>query len=275
MKLAPCVRFALALFVWVLLFSLKNILIIALAVFLHELAHFAVCCRLKIKVCSVTPLPWGLTLATPLIYSLRSQLLVSSAGPICNFVIFFGCIIIKKIFCICSYDFDFFILANLADGALNLLPALPLDGGVMLNSFLCLKKGLAGGFIKSMKITVITGALILLYGIQIFISTGYNLSYAAAGLFILLNLNHERELLMCIKKRVFTGEIKSAEKIRYVRADAGCSALCLANMISSSYSTVFLVNENGRFLGELTQDRMIKKLLECSYVTMGECIEKK
>mgnify|MGYP004653197907 FL=1 len=274
MKLKPCVRFALALFVWVLLFSVKSILIIATAVIMHETAHYLMCRRLNVKVCSIMPLPWGLTVSTPLIYNHRMQILVSAAGPACNFLLLGICLFIKHFFRIYSYDFDFFILANLADGALNLLPALPLDGGVILNSCLCVKKGLAAGFNKSLGITVVTGGIILISGIQIFIATGCNFSFAAVGFFILLNLQHERELLMCIKKRIFTGEIKSGRKIKYITVDYDCSALCLTNMITSAYSLVFLINRNGRFVGELNQEDMICSLLKCSCITVGECIEK-
>lgn len=274
MNIKSCVRFALALFVWVLLFSLKSILPVAATVVLHEAAHYAMCRRYKVPVYSVVPLPWGITVSTPLISNQKMQLAISAAGPLCNILIFLLCILLKGIFKIHSSAFDFFIFTNLADGILNLMPALPLDGGSILNSYLCSKYGLAAGFNRSFKITVLIGGIIFICGIQIFIVTGYNFSFAAVGLFILLNLNHEKELLMCIKKRIFTGEIKSSKRIKYISVDFDWRALCLISVISSAYSVIFLVNRNGRFVGELNQQDMIAKILKCSSVSVGECIEK-
>ena len=273
-NLKPCVRFALALFVWALLFSFKSIFAVGLAVLLHECAHLLMCVALKVRVVGMTPLPWGLTISTPLIYDIKSQLLISASGPACNFVILAVCAALRTVSGISGDYFELFMLANLADGLLNLLPVLPLDGGIILKSRLCAVYGLAGGFLKSMRITAFAGAVIFVIGIQIFLVTGYNFSYAAAGLFVLVNLRHERELLMCIKKRIYTGEIKSASKIKYICVDSSCHALCLANLISCNHTLIFLVNDNGRFAGELTQEELIKKLLQNSLITAGECVEK-
>lgn len=274
MKLKPCIRFALALLVWALLFSLKSIVAFLLAVILHEGAHLLMCKKLKIKVLGMMPLPWGMTIATPLIYDGKAQLLISAAGPVCNFIILLTCALIKKIFNFNSEFFDVFMLANFAGGFLNLLPALPLDGGIILKSHLCKVLGLSRGFTISMQITAILAAIITCFGILLFLATGYNFSYAVAGIFIFVNLKNEKELLMCIKKRIFTGEIKSDKKIKYISVDASCHAICLANFISCAYTLVFLVNKNGKFLKEVPQEVILKKLFENSLITVGECVEK-
>lgn len=273
-ELKPCVRFALALFVWALLFSVKSILIIAAAVLLHECAHILACLIFKVQILGFEPLPWGLTVATPLIYDKKLQFAISIAGPACNLAVLAVCCALRAFMPEDSGTMELFMLANLADGLLNLLPALPLDGGIILKSRLCSAFGLAAGFKAALRITAAAGALILAFGIEVLIATGYNFSYIAAALFILSNLRHERELLMCIKKRVFTGEIKSAERVKYVSVDASCNAICLANLISCSHTLVFLVNDGGRFSGEVTQEQLIKKLFENSLITVGECIEK-
>jgi len=273
-NIKPCVRFALALFVWALFFSLKSILAVALAVVIHECAHFAVCAKYRIKVFAMTPLPWGMTVATPLIYNKRLQVRVSVAGPLSNFAVLLICVFIKKVMNINSDFFELFVIANFADGFLNLLPVLPLDGGIILKANLCEKFGLAAGFAKCIYISAFSGAIILVLGAMIILATGYNFSYFAAGLFIIANLKHERELLLCIKKRIFTGEIKSMPKIRYINVDASCHALCLANLISAAYTIVFLVSRDGKFIGEASQELLIKKLFENTLITVGECVEK-
>jgi len=274
LNIRPCVRFALALFVWALFFSLKSIFAVALAVVIHECAHLLVCMKLKIKILGMMPLPWGMTVLAPLIYNKKMQIAVSIAGPLCNFVTLAVCLAVRSAFSINSEFFDLFIIADFADGFLNLLPVLPLDGGIILKAHLCEKSGLAGGFAKCIYISALFGAVILFWGIMIILATGYNFSYFAAGLFVLGNLKHERELLMCIKKKVFNGEIKSNRKIRCISVDSSCNALCLANLISPAHTLIFLVNKNGRFVGDVSQTRLIEKLFENTLITIGECVEK-
>lgn len=259
---------------WALLFSVKSILVVACAIILHESAHVLMCLKMNVKILGMTPLPWGLTVATPLICDRRSQIVISAAGPLCNFAVLTLCMAARELFDIRSHYFDLFMLSNLADGVLNMLPALPLDGGIILKSYLCTHFGLSGGFMMTLKITAAIGAVIFFAGMQIFIITGYNFSYTAAGLFILVNLKHERHLLMSVKKRVLTGEIKSAPKIKWVNVDSSCHALCLANLISGAYTLVFLVNDSGRFIGEVHQNTLIKRLFKNTMITVGECIEK-
>lgn len=259
---------------WVLLFSLKSIFAMALAIVWHELGHLIVCKKLNVDVIKMMPLPWGVTIITPLIHDLKSQVLISLAGPVFNFAMIFLCVAVKNIFKISSDFLNLFILSNFAGGFLNLLPVLPLDGGIALKSALCEVLGVAKGFKRCMQISAVLGAIVFAFGIAVVFTTGYNFSYITAGLFILLNLRHERELLICLKKRVLTGEIKSQPKIKYITADASSDALCLTNLIAPSHTTVFLVNKNGRFLGEVSQDTMIKHLLKNSLISIGECIEK-
>lgn len=273
-NIKPCVRFALALFVWALFFSLKSILAVAAAVVIHECAHFAVCAKHRIKVFAMVPLPWGMTVATPLIYNKKLQIRVSAAGPICNFIVLLLCAFFRKVTGINSDFFEIFMIANFADGFLNLLPVLPLDGGIILKANMCEKFGLVSGFAKCIYISAFAGVIILVFGVMIILATGYNFSYFAAGLFIVVNLKHERELLLCIKKRIFTGEIKSSPKIRYINVEASCHALCLANLISTAYTLVFLVNQDGKFIGEASQEILIRKLFENTLITVGECVEK-
>lgn len=274
MRVKPCVRFALALFVWVLLFSAESILIVLSAMVLHELAHVIACRILGVKICSITPLPWGVAISTPVLFDWRMRIIVSAAGPICNVIIFVICLLIKNFFSLNSSALDFFALSHFADGLLNLLPVLPFDGGTILNSYLCVKKGFSFGYAVSIKLTVIVGAFIFLAGIQIFITSGCNFSLTIVGFFVLLNLRHEKEVIICIKKQILTEGMEFGKKIKYVNIDYNCSALCLVNMINSEYTLIFLVNRNGRFVGELNQHDIIAALLKCSLITVGECIEK-
>ena len=232
----------------------------------------ATCKLLGIPVLGVKPLPWGLTATAPIMYEPYSQFLVSVAGPASNFFMLMFSGIVRRFFG--GEISELFVLANLADGLLNLIPALPLDGGIILKSFLCSKLGLVRGFLWMIRCTGAVGVALMLFGVQVFIATGYNVSYFVAGLFVVLNLRHEKELVICLKKRILTGEIHSVnlQKTIYVSFDS--NALCLVDFISPSFTAVFKVMDNQKEIGTLHQDELLECVLKNTMITTGECIEK-
>ncbi len=258
---------------WGIFFPFRWLAAVALAVILHELSHMAVCRVMGIKVLGIKALPWGLTASTPLMYEPLSQLAVSVSGPMCNFFLLFFCPVIKRY--LSPETSDLFALANLADGLLNLLPALPLDGGIILKSFLCAKFGLVRGFSHMLKITAATGAVIMLFGIHILVSTGSNVSYLVAGIFIMYNLRHEKELNMCVRKRILTGEIKSRPYPKRISADFDSNAICLVDMISPAHTISIDVTKDKKLIGTVGQEKLLNHVLKNSTITLGECIEKK
>ena len=271
-RLKPCIRFSFFVFVWAMLFSVKSIAILAVVVFLHEMAHVAVCRFLKIRIYGVKPFLWGATARVSLINDPASQLAVSLAGPFANFALLIFCPLIEAVFS--KETAELFALFNFANGFLNLIPALPLDGGVILKSFLTSVFGYVRGFKYTIRITAFIGIVIILFGLQFLLVTGFNASYLIAGMFILFNLKHERRLAMCTRMRLFTGELKSRGGIKRKKADKASNAICLLEVISPTHVTVFRVTENGRIKGEVHQERLIECVLKNTTITLGECIEK-
>ena len=268
----PCIVFGCVIFVCFLLFSAQSVLAVGFAVVLHEAAHIAVCRFLKIKVLGVRALPWGVTADVPLINEPLCQAAVSLAGPMFNFVLLSLCPVAERLFGVQAAEV--FALANFANGFLNLIPALPLDGGVILKSVLSSWFGFVRGYNYAIRITAFIGTLIFAFGIFLAFETGYNFSYLAAGLFILFNLIHERTLAICIKKRVFTGEARSNANVKRLKVDAGSHAICLAEVISPTHTVEFCVTKNGKCIGKVTQKRLIQCVLKNAMITVGECIEK-
>lgn len=260
------------LLLWMLFFPARWLVAIGLAVGLHELSHMGACTLLGIRVLGIKALPWGLCASTPLMYDPMNQLVVSLAGPMCNFFLLAFCPLIDLY--ISPEASSLFAVANLADGLLNLLPALPLDGGIVIKAFLCSRLGLVRGLSVMMRVTVVTGSVLMLLGIHIFYITGSNASYIVAGVFIIYNLRHEREIAMCIRKRILTGEITSAPYIRRIHADCGSNAICFVDSISPSRSLEIVVTQEGKVMGVLPQNSLVENVLKNSTITLGQCIEK-
>ena len=122
MRIRPCVKFCAMLVMWALLFSVKWIAVVGVCVLLHEIAHMVACKILGIPVFGILPLPWGLTAFAPVMYEPYSQFLVSVAGPAFNFFLLIFSGMVKSIFG--SEIAELFVLANLANGILNLAPDL-------------------------------------------------------------------------------------------------------------------------------------------------------
>ena len=272
MFLKPCVRFALAIFVWAVVFSPEWVIVVGTAVILHELSHVAVCSLMGVCVYDMRAMPWGITARTPFMHRPSVQFAVSIAGPAVNILLLGLCPIIEKVFS--EGTAELFALANLADALLNLIPALPLDGGVMLKSIICSAVGLVKGSVYMIRITAFTGAVMMIFGIHILQITGSNASYLVAGCFILCNLRHERELVMCLKKKLLTGEIISLPTVRTISVDYSSNALCLIDLITESRTTVFRVMKGGREVGRVDQNKLVDCVIKNTMITVGECIEK-
>ncbi len=258
---------------WAMFFSFEWIFAVGIAVLLHECAHLLACRALGIEVLGIKALPWGLTASTPIMHDNAMQFAVSVSGPMMNFFLLALCPFTEKF--MSKNASELFALANLADGLLNLIPALPLDGGIILKSFLCSRCGLVRGFEHMIKITVTLSLLIMIWGIHIFFSAGGNISYFMAGSFMMYNIRHEKELVMCLKKRVLTGEIVSKPPVKRICAESTSNAICMVDIISPSYTMIISVTEDGKEKGLLHQNKLLECVLKNSTVTIGECIEKR
>lgn len=268
----PCVRFALAIFVWAVIFSPEWVIVVGTAVFLHELSHIGVCSLMGVCVYDMRAMPWGITARTPFMHRPSVQFTVSAAGPAANILLLGLCPVIERYFG--EGTAELFALANLADAILNLIPALPLDGGVMLKSIICSWLGLVKGAVCMIRITAFVGAVMMIFGIHILQITGSNASYLVAGCFILCNLRHERELIMCLRKKLLTGEIVSLPPVRTISVDYSSNALCLIDLITESRTTVFRIMKDGSEVGTLEQNKLIDCVIKNTMITVGECIEK-
>lgn len=87
-------------------------------VFLHELSHMAVSIILNEKVSSLRLFPWGCTLNLSSLPGKSHSLPILMAGPLFNLIMYF---------------LDIFPTENLSLALFNLMPVMPLDGGVIVN----------------------------------------------------------------------------------------------------------------------------------------------
>lgn len=246
------------------------------AVFLHEMAHLAVCLALRERVIGVYFTAYGMNLRTAYIKSPKNQILVSAAGPLMNVALMEFCLLIKPCW-LFSY-LDFFILSNLLIFLLNLCPALPLDGGVMARAGLLYFFGYFKSHRMMLSATRIVGVLFLLFGLVFLLVSKFNISLLVVGGFLLYNLRNEQrgflqmQRMMLSKEFDRTGEVIRVKNIgvmrhvtaRYLMKYFGYNFICVA--------AVF--DENMVKLGELSQQQLIDGLLQYGPdVTVGRLVE--
>jgi len=127
---------------------LKGLLFFALAfgcVLLHELGHSLVAKSFGIRVLDITFWPLGgLARMSEIPESPRIEGLISIAGPAVNFALMGLGIALALVMGVLGWPGREFVLVfaavNLFQGAFNLLPAFPMDGGRLLRSFLARKR---------------------------------------------------------------------------------------------------------------------------------------
>lgn len=90
-------------------------------IFLHELCHTAVSLLLKERVSSLRLYPWGCTLNLLSVPNRAHSLIILSAGPLFNIIMFF---------------LGIYPTENLSLALFNLMPVMPLDGGAIINTLL-------------------------------------------------------------------------------------------------------------------------------------------
>ncbi len=132
-KCSPFVLFAV--FIWIICGAWKSVFIFFLALVLHEAAHTYAANGLSYKLCSITLHPFGFSAQLMGKMSICDELCIASAGPLCSLLIGVCCISIDSF----GFSTDFlraFGSASLSVGAINLLPAFPLDGGRVLRACL-------------------------------------------------------------------------------------------------------------------------------------------
>lgn len=116
----------------------KEIFIIYLIIFFHELGHILISLFFKWNIKSITFYPFGgLTLYDEIIDKpLYQELLITLFGPIFQMMFFFIVYFLFKNNIIDEKIFIFFKNYNYSILLFNLLPILPLDGAKLLNIFI-------------------------------------------------------------------------------------------------------------------------------------------
>lgn len=107
-------------------------------VLLHEGCHALAARAFGFPTRQIELLPFGGVARIEGMFELNpnAEILIAAAGPACNLILLMAAVSIDRLFPLPEEQLRFFVDVNLGLAALNLLPALPLDGGRMLRGVL-------------------------------------------------------------------------------------------------------------------------------------------
>lgn len=239
---------------------------------LHEYGHAFVASYFDINAKTIILYPiGGIASIEKLPENPKEELLISSAGPIVNFILAAFCWILgpQSVFVTDYKNFggiingtNFFMLlgtVNILLALFNLIPAFPMDGGRILRALLAFKFNYIKATSVAASFSKAIAALFILYGLA---SVNYLL--AIIGLFILCMAQAEEAYLQ-LRKLVEGYRLKDMLMYDYDNLDATRTVNDTMGMLQQNHSKQFMVMDKGKPVGTLSRKDVIKAVADQQY----------
>ncbi len=240
--------------------QIKNLMILYSAVLLHEAAHFMACLALGEDVSELRFMPYGANLCIDNVANPVHSMIISAAGPLASLLLvcFFGSF--------SSPAMQTFKVSNIAVFALNIFPALPLDGGVFLKGALTYKVGYIRAHRRAIEMTRIISAIFAFFGIIFLLLSKYNISLLVISAFLVYNLKEERKKLIFLRHMIYTKEFDRSGKtlkIKHRAVAKDVTAVSLTDCFGYNYICHFFVYDTDmNLLGTLEQCEVVDGIIE-------------
>jgi stage IV sporulation protein FB len=250
------------------------------SVLLHELVHVWMAKRSGLTVDAVELLPFGgvVRLVETLGVDPMLEACVSIVGPL--FSIGLG-ILAALAYCLrLPYSFELMHI-NLVLGLLNLLPALPLDGGRLLRASLVMNKGYRRGTGLSIKISGVVGWLSIVSGTALLFYNISSVLLICLGVFILLSLQEERKqssyvfmgYLLARRLRLLAQNRSSTRHLAFV-LDTTIKEV-VSNLNYKDYHIIWVLDRQCRVIGFLGESELLEAaFMQGSKTEIGTLISK-
>lgn len=245
--------------------QLELLFVSYLIMLIHELAHLIAAKQLGLSCAYIAVYPFGLNLKlnNTMLCGIADEMILYFAGPASNILMALAAVpfIGKNI-----YMYDFYC-KNIALFAINLLPLVPLDGGMIFKKLMIYKLGFDSGCRAVRAVSCVF--IVLLSGVAVYLTymNKFNPSVCIFAAFVLgnvfvskekYNTSLVKELLYCKKKRIGG----KAYKAGVIGADKNTGYLDIAKKfnMSSNYFVVF-TDGNDRVERVMSEEEIVGKLL--------------
>ncbi|MBF7083708.1 peptidase M50 [Desulfallas sp. Bu1-1] len=238
-------------------------------VLVHEMAHALVARRMGVPLDEVELLPFGGVARTgaELAVDPAREIPVAVAGPASNLIMFALGVACKNYGLWHSDLGPFFLQCNLLVGMLNLLPAIPLDGGRICRAFLSGRIGVRRATYRVAGLGQFFGVMIALAGL-LGIRAGYcGLDIPVTALFLFYAATRERmaapylfmQLVMRKQNELAReGLLPAAHLVALENAPLG---KIIGPFVPRRFHLVVVLDRDWRYLGTVTETAVIDALL--------------
>lgn len=252
-------------------------------VLVHEMAHILVARRLGVPIHEAELLPFGgvARAGAELAVDPAREIPVAIAGPASN-LIMFALGVAGKNYGLWHLDLGpFFLQCNLLVGIINLLPALPLDGGRIGRAYLAGRIGVRQATLRMANLGRFFGITIALAGLA-GIGAGYcGLDIPVTALFLFYAANRERRAapyllaqLVLYKQNELAraGVLPAAQLTALANTPLGTIT---GLFMPGRFHLVTVLDENWQYRGTVTETLVIESLLHHGAATpVGELVPK-
>lgn len=231
---------------------------------LHELSHLLAAKLIGLRVAYIAFHPFGvnLKLKNKIIFKLTDEILLYLAGPLCNILLALLSVALYAYFK--NPYLQFFYAVNITLFLANMLPVVPLDGGIILKKLLMYRVGsrAAGNIMKAVSAVVVLPIAVL--GAYVLYTTHFNYSLLFLSVFLLGNTFTQKEKYNVdfIKELMFYRD-KHSKKVRHRIFDENEDLKTAAKSFNAgSYSVAYFLDERGKIKNIMTETEIVDKILE-------------
>lgn len=240
-----------------------DLAVIYAVMFIHEMAHLVAAIAIGLRVGHITFYPFGvnLKLKNKMVCSIADEIILYASGPCVNAVFAIIAMLVYRRFHV--YALQYFYIANTMLLIVNLLPAVPLDGGIILKKILAHKFGIKTAEKAMRFISAVLSAGLILLGIYIVYITKYNFSLILMSVLIIGNLFTQKEKYCVdyVKELMFYKD-KSRKKVSVKVADINKSPHEISKSFDfGKYNIIFCTDSNGKIKDIVTETEIIDKIL--------------
>lgn len=227
----------------------------------HELSHLLAAKFIGLRCSNITVYPFGLNLKlkNTIIYSLSDEIILYLSGPLSN-------ILMALLSLIIGFKGDFYY-KNLALFLINILPIIPLDGGMIIKKILNYRLGYDGGNRVMRMISFLFFALVLSFFAVLLYTQKFNPSMCIFAAFLVGNIIFSKEKYdtNLLKELLYARENNSKKQIskaRVLKAYEKTPEIDIAKKFRPSEQCfIFMTDKDNSIKKILSKEQIIQNLL--------------
>jgi len=230
---------------------------------LHELSHTMAAVLVGLKVERIIFYPFGvnLRLKNKFVHSLSDEVILYISGPLFNILFAFISLLIYGI--TRGYKWQYLYFMNIALFAVNMLPVLPLDGGVLAKKIIAYYFGNKKAVALMKGISAVILAAVVMFCVWSIAVSQFNVSVVIMAMFLTGSiLQGEEKYNVDFVRTLMFAKDKHNKPIRHMLLPRETDIRDIAEQfVNNRYSIVYLTEENGKISDTITEREVIDRLV--------------